>query len=80
MCESKINEKIRNFTNNVSDKQTSLVTAERFNNLSAIVTKIATTTLSELRHETRQSLSLIKSDFGSFQHPPYNEPNFAEKC
>lgn len=63
MSESRINEKIKkNFTNYFSDKQTSLVTLELFNNLSAFVTKIATTTLSEMRQETRHSLSLIKSD------------------
>jgi ficolin len=62
MSESRIDEKIRNFTNYVSDKHSSLVTVERFNNLSAFVTKIATTTLPELKNETRQTLSSLKSD------------------
>jgi DNA-binding ferritin-like protein len=58
MFESRINEEIRNFTNDVSDKLMLVVSGERFNSLSAFVT----TTQSELRNEARLSLISLKSD------------------
>jgi hypothetical protein len=62
MFESRIKDEMRNFTNDVSDKLSLLVSEERFNNLSDFVT----TSRSELRNEARQSLISLKFDVETY--------------